>query len=219
MTDPNPDALPADRALVVATAPAVARDALHTLFALDLRLAAIVRAAREPMIGQMRLAWWHDALGRLDGADAPAEPLLQAVQAHLVPAGIRGDALAALIDGWEALIAADTLDDAALMRHAESRGAGLFVLLGRVLGTDSPLLAPAGRGWAFADLAGHLSVERAAADAAALARAQWSQAFSKRWPRPLRVIGLLSLVSYLDDRGGSPFANALRTTRFRIDGR
>ena len=34
------------------------------------------------MVGQMRLAWWREALGRLDSAPAPAEPVLQALAAR-----------------------------------------------------------------------------------------------------------------------------------------
>lgn len=219
MTDLSLDALPPDRALVVATAPVEARRALHALLALDLRLAGIVRAAREPMIGQMRLAWWHDALTRLDGAAAPAEPLLKAVQADALPTGVGGADLASLVDGWEALIAADTLDDDALLRHADSRGAHLFALAGRMRGARSPLLAPAGRGWALGDLAAHLTQQVVAERAMTLAREQWTQAFSKRWGRPLRPIGMLSLLAYLGDRGASPLLDAIRTARFRSVGR
>ena len=39
------------------------RDALRIFLELDGRLARIVSATTEPMLGQMRLAWWRDALG------------------------------------------------------------------------------------------------------------------------------------------------------------
>ena len=45
--------------LALAYAPAEARPAWAGLLALDARLAGVVRAAREPVLGQLRLAWWR----------------------------------------------------------------------------------------------------------------------------------------------------------------
>ncbi|RZM37470.1 MAG: hypothetical protein EOP67_01085 [Sphingomonas sp.] len=89
MTD-TPSPLAPDRALLLAALPSPARPPIETLFALDSRLAGIVRATREPMVGQMRLTWWHEALTKLDREPAPAEPLLRDVQRHLLPAGVSG---------------------------------------------------------------------------------------------------------------------------------
>ncbi|MBU1756741.1 MAG: hypothetical protein KJ703_07135, partial [Alphaproteobacteria bacterium] len=43
------------------------RTVLVPLFTLDERLARIVATVREPLLAQMRLAWWRDRLG-----EAPA---------------------------------------------------------------------------------------------------------------------------------------------------
>ncbi len=219
MPDSHDRDMPADRLLVLATAPRHIRPALATAFRIDDRLAEIVRRTREAMVGQMRLTWWHDALSKLDSEPAPAEPLLREAQAHVLPLGVRGSELAAMVDGWEELIVADTLDDAALSRHAEARGAMLFALAGRMLGGDSPLLAAAGRAWALSDLAGHLSIEDAARRASAMADDQFLQAFSTSWPRALRPIGMLSLIARLDRQQDSPMTKALHTARFRLIGR
>lgn len=210
---------PPDRALVLAAAPTTARPALAALLALDQRLGNIVRTTREPLVGQMRLTWWHDALVALDTMPAPAEPLLQAVQRALMPQGVSGATLATMIDGWEELIVADPLGIAALGRHAAARGAGLFTMAGRIFGADSPLLEAAGQGWALADLAAHLSKPDVAATASALAVEQISQGFSARWPNALRPIGLLSLIAGLDLANGSAVGKALRVARFRLTGR
>lgn len=113
-----------DRSLAILAVPSRHRPAIETLFALDARLAGIVRATREPMVGQMRLTWWHEALTKLDGAPAPAEPLLRDVQQHLLPAGVSGARLAGMIDGWEELIVADALGAETLDRHAGPAGPG-----------------------------------------------------------------------------------------------
>ncbi|MFN3434091.1 MAG: squalene/phytoene synthase family protein [Sphingomonas sp.] len=223
MTDAQPAAMPAaepaDRTLAIAAAPAGTRKALAALFALDDTLARIVRGTREPLVGQMRLTWWHDALDRLDAHDAPAEPVLQGVAAHLLPRGVTGAALATMIDGWEELLVADPLDRPALLRHADARGAGLFAAAGRVLDGDSPALADAGRTWALADLARHLSDPTLADAAAAAADEIFARAFSVRWPPAARPIGLLALLAKLDRDSGLPIAKALRVTRFRLFGR
>lgn len=208
-----------DRQIAIGHAPAAVRQPLETLFALDDRLAGIVRATREPMIGQMRLTWWHDALVRLDSDPAPAEPLLQAIQRDLLPLGISGARLAGMIDGWEELIVADRLDPDTLERHAAARGGGLFAIAGSLLGGDSPLLAPAGRGWALADLATRLSLPAAATLADAAARDAMLQAFSVAWPAKLRPVGVLALVVQLDRSNGTPLGKVLKVARFRMTGR
>lgn len=215
--------VPPERDLVLASVPRAARAAIATVFALDDRLAGIVRTTREPMVGQMRLAWWHDALERLDTAPAPAEPLLRATQAMLLPHGVTGALLATMTDGWEELIVADPLDDAALARHADSRGRTLFLAAGAVLVPDiakpAAALSAAGQGWALADLSRHLSRPDAADRAAAQARLRLSDAFSDAWPRQIRGIGLLALLARLSLDHGGALAKAITVTRFRLTGR
>uniref|UniRef100_UPI0034A01D0A squalene/phytoene synthase family protein n=1 Tax=Sphingomonas bacterium TaxID=1895847 RepID=UPI0034A01D0A len=66
--DPAPDP---ERALVLSYAPADRRAGLAALLALDATLARIVWSARDPLIGQMRLTWWHGALSALDEGVVP----------------------------------------------------------------------------------------------------------------------------------------------------
>jgi phytoene synthase len=56
---PNPE-----RALALSYAPASTRPGLEALFALDTALGTILKTTREPIVGQMRLTWWYEALGR-----------------------------------------------------------------------------------------------------------------------------------------------------------
>lgn len=205
--------------LLLMASPVAVRDALRTLFELDERLGGIVRTTREPMIGQLRLAWWREALVTLDIAAAPAEPLLGAIQRHLLPRGLSGACLAAMIDGWEGIIVAAAIDDAVLTRFCRARGEGLFVNAASLIGSDSPALAPAGQAWAAADLAAGLSDPAAAKAAMVLAGTMWSVAFSRRWPLALRPLGTLSLIAMLDRRSGAPIGKALRVARFRLTGR
>ena len=52
--------------LALSYAAAARRPALAALWQLDERMGSIVAAARDPLIGSMRLVWWRDALGWRD---------------------------------------------------------------------------------------------------------------------------------------------------------
>ncbi len=68
-----------ERWLTVHYAPAKCRAALIALLAFNLDLSRIMDTAREPMLAELKLAWWRDRLSELwDGAEAPAHPVLQA---------------------------------------------------------------------------------------------------------------------------------------------
>ncbi|GGB31323.1 hypothetical protein GCM10011380_20860 [Sphingomonas metalli] len=182
--------------LALSYAPREAREGLAALLALDGKLGGIVRASREPMVGQMRLTWWHDALTRLDSAGPPAEPVLQAIAEHVLPAGVTGGSLASIIDGWEILLEGDTLSEAELATYANARGGRLFAamaLLCRATGADP--VAGAGEGWALADLARHVSDPVIAEHASRLAEERLDQALAVRWSRRGRVLGALALLA------------------------
>ena len=187
-----------ERSLAMSYSPQSRRRALAALFALDDSLAAILRTTREPMVGQMRLTWWHEALTRLDTASPPAEPVLQALARDVVPNGVSGARLAWMIEGWEELLEPE-LDDEAIARHAARRGGKLFEMAGLLLGAaeTDPLIA-AGEGWALADLARHLS-DRATADHV-LARAAppLAQATRRTWSRQARPLGALAHIARLN---------------------
>ncbi|MGE7206998.1 squalene/phytoene synthase family protein [Sphingomonas sp. NPDC019816] len=157
-TSPPPaiEAVMREQALAVGYAPAAARDGFAALLDLDHQLASILQSTTEPMIGQMRLTWWYEALEKLDREPAPAHPVLQRLAASVLPGGVRGADLAPMIEGWEALLDdGEPLEDERIARHADARGGVLFASIGRLLGQSG--LAPLGAAWAKADLAQHLS--------------------------------------------------------------
>lgn len=179
-----------ERALAVAYAPASVRPALTALFALDERLGAIVAGTTEPTIGLIRLAWWREALERLDAVSPPAEPLLRAVAGDVLPRGLSGTALSQIEPGWAALL--DGEDDAdTVARFARSRGGTLFALAAHLLGSDDPRLPHAGEVWSLVDLVHRHSspairlqaLERARTTLAHIPRGQWKTA-----ARPLAAL-------------------------------
>lgn len=116
------------------------RPAFDALFAIDAALAEVVITSSQPALGAIRLAWWREALERLDSAEPPAEPRLQAAAALLLPRGVPGKMLAALEDGYAALL--DELIDA---DRAAASGSVLFQAAATLLGADDPMLDHAGR--------------------------------------------------------------------------
>jgi phytoene synthase len=117
-----------ERWLACLYAAAPARPGLVALLALDAELAQLVATTTEPLLGEIRLAWWRDRLIELDTQPAPAQPLLQALQARTLPR-LSGSDLAGLEDGWLARLNGDAAGSAGGSVH-------LFTLAARLLGAD-----------------------------------------------------------------------------------
>lgn len=188
------ESLPPARRLALAYAPAAARLPLLAFLALDVRLAGIVRNSHEPMLAQLRLAWWREQLQRDGGAWPEGEPLLAALRSW----DGRHDALVPLVDAWEGMTGAPPLDPAVFEALAQARG-GAFAALADTRAAEALRL---GRNWALADLAARLSHPEEKAAALALARAaDWRAA---RLPAALRPLAVLhGLAARALRRGGN----------------
>lgn len=184
--------------LILRYAPAPSRAALSALFALDAKFAEIVATTTEPVLGQMRLRWWHDALERLDTAPAPAEPLLRAVAAEVLALGLRGAELATLTGPWDAALAAE---GGALAAAHVDRGERLFALLARLMRAEGAGVSAAGAAWALAS-------------AGLPAEEPLRRAASAAWPRRARPL-LLPALAAADRRGAGA---ALRLAGFLLLG-
>ncbi|MEM7688089.1 MAG: hypothetical protein AAF291_03630 [Pseudomonadota bacterium] len=156
---PEPTEILSDEAhlALVHTAPGL-RDALRVFFELDARLARIVSATTEPMLGQMRLAWWRDTLG-MEISDRPkGDAVLDALGRHWAGAE---SAIIALVDGWEHMLSDPPLSREAALGFANGRGDALAGLVS-LSGSDAGLcekVRSAGRIWALADAASHIAEE------------------------------------------------------------
>ena len=193
-----------DRILALSYVPATDRAAVGALWRLDAALGAVMASGREPMISQMKLAWWREALERLDQAPAPAEPVLQALAADVLPRGITGATLAGMEEGWRRLLAVEALDRDGFAAYAAHRGALLFRSIVKLLDQatcDEAELA--GEGWALVDLARHSGAVDAEA-AMIEARARFAPIAGFRWPRPLRPLGMLAALARRDSERAKP---------------
>jgi len=177
------DNLPPLQRLALAYAPASSRGALTALLALDARLADIVRQAREPMLAQLRLAWWRSELAGSPSNPTTADPLLASLRAWPGAAA----ALSGLSDGWEAMTGPAPLAGSAFSTLADARGSAFAALAGSP--NEVGVALRMGRSWALADIAAHLSDPRERETALALVRAQdWTRGSLPRTLRPLAVL-------------------------------
>jgi 15-cis-phytoene synthase len=84
--------------LAIAYAPKATRMAWAGFLALDRRLAEAAKPGREPIMVQVRLAWWRERFNQPASAWPQGEPLL----AILTAWDTERTALGALVDGYEA---------------------------------------------------------------------------------------------------------------------
>jgi phytoene synthase len=209
-----------DRILALSYVPAPRRPAVEALWQLDLALGAVLAGGREPLISRIKLAWWREALEKLDSAKPPAEPVLERVAADVLPA-VTGAELAEMEEGWSALLSPDPLTPDELDTYAARRGGLLFRLSARLLGREDEAVERAGEAWALADLARHSA---SAADVDLAIEAARKRRLS-RLPSRLRPLGMLGVLALRDadparapwEAHGAP-GRMLRMLRHRLTG-
>lgn len=197
------------RRLALSAAPRTTLPALATLWRLDVTFGQVIASGRDSMVTRIRLAWWREALERLDRERAPAEPLLKDIEFHLLPS-LEGAELAAMENGWMALTEAAPLGRDDLRDFAEQRGSRLFELSARLLGGGAPGVGRAGAAWALVDLMRRATHPDEREAATALARDQWTD---QLWPRRLRPLAMLRLAAAEDLRDYPTLSNPARLSR------
>lgn len=152
--EPILNSLATEQRLALAYAHGGSKDLFLGLFSLDARLAEILRASAEPMLGQIKLAWWRERLISDDEGRPDADPVLALVRSWQD----QRDSLSALVNGWEALLGAPPLDRSDLSTFAQGRAAACGALAVRLDHAACQQEAErAGRCWALGDLASKLS--------------------------------------------------------------
>jgi phytoene synthase len=205
------EALPPLHRLALAYAPARAREPTLALLALDQRLAGIVRHSHEPMLAQLRLAWWREQLKSDAGSWPAGEPLLAALKSWQG----RHGALTALVDGWEFLTGPAPLPAEAFDGFADGRGDAFAALAAAIGAPDDPAkVRELGRAWALADLAGNVGNPEEQATVRALA----ASTCAPRLSRAMRVLAVLHGLAQRRLRGLSP-SSLLATVRLGLLGR
>ncbi|MSO85226.1 MAG: hypothetical protein EXR02_08285 [Rhodospirillales bacterium] len=111
-----------DRFLAAQFAPPRARARLLALLALNVEIARAPRAAREPLLAELRLKWWHEAVSAvLAGNPPPRQPALAAFARAAEGAGLVAEPFERLIVAHARDLVANPLCDAAdAESHAEA---------------------------------------------------------------------------------------------------
>ena len=188
-------AIGADRAQMLRLLAADLRPAFEALFQVDAAMGDVVARATQPALGAVKLAWWRERLEEVDRGMVPAEPRLRMVSEQLLPRGVSGAGLAALEDGWAAL-----LEPQVEPQRIAQRGALLFRLGGRLLGADDERLADAGALVALVSVG-----RRGLPDLLDRARDYEHPLVRHRFARSLRPLTALARLAVRDLGSGPPF--------------
>jgi len=180
--------LGSDRELALLHIPARVREAFRALFAIDAAMSDVVARSTDPALGRIKLAWWREQLEALDSNPPPAEPRLQGAEEHLLAAGVTGSEVAELEAGWATLL--DPELDAELVA---GRGAVLFGIGGRLLGSNDPKLGDAGALYALASVG-----RRGVPELFEPARERLQRLAGHRFERRLRPLTMLARASARD---------------------
>lgn len=176
------------------------REIWLSVFALDARIGSYVLGAQEPLLAQMRIAWWRDEL-RKDPETRPKGDKLLDLIGDVFNEEPKG--LLHLLDGWEALLAQAPLGAEPMEGFAGGRTkTALFIADMLARGGRGEDAKVAARQWALADLAHRLPEE---SDRALALRMAAGKLRKPRLPRPLMPLAVLAGLSRRAlSRGGTP---------------
>ncbi len=138
------DDLPAVRRLALSYATRAAHGPFLALLALDTKLGGIVAGAREPVLAQIKLAWWRERLAAPLAERPRGQPLLAAIACWEG----RETVLVELVDGWEAMLG-DAPDPALLAKARAAAMRALAQLVGA--SAHAELAGQAARVWSAAE--------------------------------------------------------------------
>lgn len=195
-----PQNITEEQELALAYTPEALRWKMAAFFALDARLAQIVANTHEPMLGQMRLAWWRDMLGTTKQDRPAGDDVLDAIGEHW---NGQEASLVKLVDAWEILIAEEELSAEAIVRFGAGRAAPAAALADPAQARDRDRVLVAATRWALADAASKISgeSERHGFVEAGLAQPAGKATLSK----PLRGLAVLEALALRAlKRGGRP---------------
>lgn len=143
-----------DRYFSALFAPAGKRRFLFALYAFNYELARVAETAREPMLADIRLAWWREAVEGARAGQPRDHPVVRALAETLAADDLPAAWFERLIEARSFDASPDTFADmAALETYADATSGNLMRLAARVLGAEADGLArQAGIAYALAGL-------------------------------------------------------------------
>ena len=135
-----------DRFLATMAAPPALRERLFPLYAFNLELARAPRVAQEPLIAEMRLQWWRDALDEIASGRPVRRHEVATPLAEVLEPGLAGD-LDDMAEAWRREIAPEPFADAeALMAFLDRTAGTLLWTAARLTGVTAGEAAIRARG-------------------------------------------------------------------------
>jgi phytoene synthase len=138
-------------------APAEARDHILSLYAFDGELKRVRSSVSTPLLGEIRLQWWADAVDGLYQDAVRAHPVIQALAATVRAAGLPREPLAAIVEAYFTDLAEEdrrTPDDIA--RFARGTTGALARVVAGILADDraaADRAETAGTAWGIVEFA------------------------------------------------------------------
>jgi 15-cis-phytoene synthase len=164
------------------------------LLALDDRLEQIFRKAGEPLIAQMRLAWWNDVISKPVHERPVGEPLLAILAAveEEKPTLNIATAMLKVVEAWDLLLAHSRWSTDVLHEYAAARSSAIFGWYAVAVGSnenDKALLDKIAVDWALSDLLGRCRNED---EFYSVKAAQAHFPHNRRIPRSLRPLSIIA---------------------------
>lgn len=131
------------------------RAALLALYGLNIELARVGKSVSNPLVGEIRLAWWRERLETITAGDADAHPVLKALQPAVTAGRLP---LAKLLDLVEArhtdLDPEPFADEAALVAFIDGTAGTIMTAAAQALDplSDPSAVIGASRAWGWAGL-------------------------------------------------------------------
>lgn len=138
--------------LCLAHTPQDLREALRIFFELDMRLGRIVGGTTEPMLGQMRLAWWRETLNQPQAERPRGDKVMDGIGLHWQK---REAVLVGLVDAWEHVLGEAALTEENSRAFLRGRSEALVRVFQKVSveNSDKTALGEPAWNWAVADFA------------------------------------------------------------------
>lgn len=132
------------------------REDVIALYALNYELAHVAETVREPLMGEIRLTWWREAIEEIfDGRPVRKHPVLLALAQAVRRRGLAREPLETMVEARFADLDHEAFaDEAAAEAYVDGTAGALMALAAGVLGAaDVQALRPAAQAWGQAGLA------------------------------------------------------------------
>lgn len=144
-----------ERYLAALFAPGGRRDALFALYAFGLETAKTAEVVSEPLLGEIRLQWWRDAVDGIYDGSMREHPVLEALAVAIETCGLERSSFHAILDGRAADLREQPFEDLGALEDYLAQIAVSMVelacqALGAENGTMEPIVREAGLGFGLA---------------------------------------------------------------------